>query len=290
MPWQSWRVPWNQPERFGKGLRGRQDGLGLAANSPTLFGELGKGLKQIVTVFGSSDMELEYRCEVVSAVGFVQQLASAYLPHGYWFYVLGEIPEHKDPLEVDAKLISKYGIAVSRQTKARRKQRGLANLHYLRFDRTFVLLATHGKHPFHEEEKRNIRDVRRVPIKFAGYSISVKRGGYKRKASPSSPAIRDNKLRVRVQIGREEYRELKAYLLDIAPHRDVEQLEHALYTLPYEPYAPVRQQLLNLVRLVNKVRKAARKAPVSPKVLRYRRQIVKPFEQLEEETPWVTVA
>ncbi len=136
---------------------------------------------------------MEYRCEVTSPAGFVQQLASGYLPHGYWFYVSGCIPEHKDPRGVDDKLLAKYGIGISRQSRARRKLVGIANVHYLRHQRFFVLLATHGHHPFYDEEAENIQDVRRVPIKFVGYSISVKKGGYRRNESPKSPAVRDDK-------------------------------------------------------------------------------------------------
>ena len=196
---------------------------------------------------------------------------------------MGFIPKHKDPRGVDAKLVTKYGVEISRQSRARKKRAGHANVHYLRFDRTFVLLATHGHHKFFDDEAGNIRDVRRVPIKFSGYSISVQRGGYLRKLSPESPLRRDDKLRVRVQIGREEYLDLKAHFLDIACRRSKEQLGSMLYCLPYEPYAPIRQQLLNILRLINEKRKASGKAPLSPKVLRYRREIVRPFGQLEEE-------
>jgi len=225
---------------------------------------------------------MQYHCEATSPVGFVQQLVSCYLPHGYWFHVSGHIPQHKDPHEVDLKLLAKYGISVSRQTRARRKLAGLANVHYLRHERFFVMLATHGRHPFYDDEAQNIRDARRAPIKFAGYSIGVKKGGYRRKDTPSSPAVRDDKWRVRVQIGREPYRDLGAYFLDIAPRRTAEQLGRELYNLPYEPYAPVRQQLLNLLRMVNNTRKATGLEVVSPKVLRYRRNIVRPFDPIEE--------
>lgn len=226
-------------------------------------------------------MCMEYRCEATSITGFVQQLVSCYLPHGYWFYVSGCIPEHKDPRVVDEKLLAKYGISISRSSRARRKLVGIANIHYLRHERFFVLLATHGHHPFYDDEDENIQDVRRVPIKFDGYSIGVKKGGYRRKASPKSPPIPDDKWRVRVQIGREPYRDLTAYFLDIALLRTVEQLSRDLFSLRYEPYAPVRQQILNILRLVNKARKAAGLEPVSPKVLRYQRNIVRPFEPTE---------
>ncbi|MBX9787500.1 MAG: hypothetical protein K2Y37_01165 [Pirellulales bacterium] len=219
-----------------------------------------------------------YRYSACSVRGFVQQLASNYLPHGYWFYVSGVVPEGKDPTKVDRKLIRKYGVDRSRQSRARRKQAGFANLHYLRFDRYWVLLATHGAHEFFELEARNIRDVRRVGIQFKGYSIGVKKGGFVRKKDRKEPAHPDNKYRVRVQIAAKRYREMKAYFVDIATHRSVDALASELYNVPFEPYAPVRQQMLNILRLVNRVRKEASYELVPPTVLRYLRRIVKPFQ------------
>lgn len=212
--------------------------------------------------------DVQYRCEAKSVAGFVQQLACCYLPHGYWFYVTGWVPERKTPDDVDRKLIEKYGIDISRQSRARRKRAGLANLHYLRFGQYFVLLATHGLHPSFEYEGRAIRDVRRVPIKFRGYSIAYKRGQYKRRAFPGDRAMADDKWHARVQIGRETYTELKAYFLEVASRRPADELARQLYSLPFEPYAPVRQQLLNILRLVNRARKAAGVEPLDPQVLR----------------------
>lgn len=225
---------------------------------------------------------MEYRCVATSVTGFVQQLAACYLPHGYWFYVSGMVPEGKDPAAIDGKLIAKYGIGLSRQSRARRKAIGIANVHYLRYDRMFVLLATHGHHPFFEEERENVRDARRIPIKFAGYSISVVMGGYKRKESPGGRAVRDSRHRVRVQIEHREFQELKAYLLDVGRRRSAEYVAQQLLALPYEPYAPVRQQLLNILRLVNRLRHSVGREPISPKVLRLRRRIVRPFEPVAD--------
>ncbi len=218
-----------------------------------------------------------YRHSTCSVEGFVQQLVSNYLPHGFWFYVSGVVPEGKDPMLVDRKLILKYGVDKSRQARARRKQAGFANLHYLRFERYWVLLATHGAHEFFELEARNMRDARRVGIQFQGYSIGVKRGGFVRKNAPGDPPVRDGKYRVRVQIAAKRYREMKAYFVDIATHRSVESLAFELYKVPFEPYAPVRQQMLNILRLVNRARKEAGYELIPPTVLRYRRRIVKPF-------------
>jgi hypothetical protein len=222
---------------------------------------------------------MEYRYEATSVEGFIQQLASNYLPHGYWFYVAGCLPEGRDPRTVDQKLTEKYGICISRQARARRKVAGSANIHYLRYDRFFVLLATHGKHSFFAEEAANIRDVRKVPIKFAGHSISYKQGGFLRKEG-EEPAKFDHGWHSRVQIEREKYAELKAHFLDVAVKRSAESLSRELFNLPFEPYAPVRQQLLNLLRLINKTRHAGGLDRLSVEVLRYQRRIVKPFESL----------
>ena len=75
---------------------------------------------------------IEYRCEASSVEGFIQQLAVSYVKNGYFFYVTGTIPESKDPRETDQKILTQYGIEVSKFTRARRKKAGSANLHYLR--------------------------------------------------------------------------------------------------------------------------------------------------------------
>jgi hypothetical protein len=227
---------------------------------------------------------MQYRCETTSLVGFVQQLAANVLCHGYWFYVTGRVPDGKDPRSVDQKLLAKYGVEISRQQRARRKQAGLANVHYLRCGRFWVLLATHGKHLFFDEEGERVRDARAIPILVEGYSLSVKRGQFLKKVSATSPAVPDGKYRVRVQIARERYRGLRAYFVRRACHLSAENLARELWSVPFEPYAPVRKQLLNLLRLVNAKRQQAGFTKIPPSVLRYRRQIVKAFEPESVDT------
>jgi hypothetical protein len=205
---------------------------------------------------------MEYRCEATSVAGFVQQLSVAYIGHGYFFYVAGEIPEKKDPRAVDARIIEKYGIAIGKATRARRKAAGLANLQYLRFERFFLLLATHGRHPFFEAEQRFIRDARESPIKFGGYSVSYRSG---------HPHVR---------IEQRQYLELKAYFADVCLHRSREWLEKQLRYLPFEPYAPVRSQLLSIAREVNRRRALARYEAVPRSAIRTRRRVVPPFGDL----------
>ena len=240
-----------------------------------LCAHLRAGRKQNAT--GARPIGMQYRCVAASPTGFVQQVAVHYLVHGYWFYVQGCVPPDKDPALIDAKLIAKYGIGVSRQSRCRRKAVGIANIHYIRHGSEFLLLATHGHHPFYDEEGGNIRDARRVPVLFEGYSLSVQRGGFLRKTDLDALPERDNRWRARVQIQRGECLLLKAYFLDHAIRWSAAAIADALFHVPYEPYAPVRQQMLNILRLVNDKRRAAGLQTIDASVLRYRRRIVKPF-------------
>jgi hypothetical protein len=204
-----------------------------------------------------------YRAEAQSIAGFVQQLAVSYLGRGYWFYVSGWVPQGKEPRAVDDKLIRRYGIGISRWTRARRKAVGSASLQYLRYGRFFLILATHGQHRFFDEEKSCIRDARRVPIRFHGYSISYRAG---------HPHVR---------IAQARYLELKAHFTALARRGGRDTLEAELGQIPFEPYAPVRRQLLCILRAVNRARRDAGLEPVEATCLRLRRRIYRPFEMRE---------
>ncbi|QEG01483.1 hypothetical protein Mal15_55600 [Stieleria maiorica] len=212
-----------------------------------------------------------YRAVVTSVDGFVQQIACSYLRHGYWFYVLGRIPRDKDPAIIDTKLIEKYGIAISESTRARRKKSGFANLQYIRHESLFVMMATKGKHKFFDEESKLIRDIRRVPIRYAGYSISYRPGGRKKDGS------RDDKWHSHVAMERRQYLELKAWFAERARRDSPKALALAFYRLPIAPYAPIRRQLLMIHREVNRIRKKAGKPPLPTEILPLKRKIVKPF-------------
>ena len=220
---------------------------------------------------------MAYRCEASSVEGFVQILASNYLPHGYWFYITGRVPPGKSAEVIDAKLIGKYSIGLSRQQRARRKQQGFANLHYVRFQDFFVILATHGKHPFFESEGDRVRDIRRNPLHFHGYSLTLRRGGFLKKGEGEPSAKPDGRHRVRVTINRKSLRNLRADLVDKAAHRTSDTLRWELWNQPFEPYAPIRKQYLKVLRRINQVRAALGYDKLPPESIRYQRRIVKPF-------------
>lgn len=209
---------------------------------------------------------MEYRCVATSVAGFVQQLAVAYVAHGYYFYVAGVIPEHKDPAKTDEKILRQYGIAVSRWTRSRRKRAGEANVQYLRHGQFYVIIANHGEHPFFEAEGKRVKDIRKAPVLFMGYSIGCRRerGGGKYHAS--------------VRISREDFRRLKAHFERLAVKESVEDLAADLHGLPFEPYAPVRDQLRRILRAVNRRRRLAAFELVPREALRLRRAPVRPFK------------
>ena len=210
-----------------------------------------------------------YRCEATSVEGFVQQLAVSYVRNGYFFYVTGTIREGKDPREIDRKLMSRYDIDVSKFTRARRKKAGLANVHYLRHKRFFVLLATYGRHPFFDEERDLIRDARETPIKYEGYAVSYRAG------------------RACVRIDRGTELNLKAYFEDIATKQSAASISRQFRRLPFQPYAPVRVQLLEMLREVNRLRKAAGLEQVPVTSVRWKRWIVKPFGEDAKSGGWL---
>lgn len=204
-----------------------------------------------------------YRCVAVSVEGFIQQLSTAYISKGYKFFVAGSVPLGVEERQVDEKLISKYQIRKSKYARFRQKKRGEANIQYLRFGTFFLLLATHGRHRFFQEET-NIRDVRRHPIRFGGYSVGFMRG-------------RDGKWHASVRIDSVEFRFLKQRFVNMALTGSFEFLVTQFRGLPFVPYAPVRDQYFGLLRAVNRKRQMAGLEKLPVEVLPLRRKPVRPF-------------
>lgn len=220
---------------------------------------------------GRSRQRKPYRCVATSPEGLVQQVAVCYLRHGYWFYVTGRINRTKDPLKIDQKLISKYGIDLSERERADRKRRGLANLQYIRYQNWFVMMATEGHHPLKQQERKQIRDCRRYPIKFEGYSVSYRR-------SPITPkGGGPPKWHACVRIDNATYKQLKSYFHDRATHPSAEELARDFAKIPFCRYAPIRRQLLNILRSVNKQRQKMGYSIVPIQSLCLRRKTVSPF-------------
>lgn len=219
----------------------------------------------------------QYQWVATTPEGFVRHLVSYYLRFGYRFYVTGSIKPTRSVDEFDEIMEGKFRYRMSRSWRNRRKNArgadgnvlGLANVHYLRYGRFWILVCTKGKHWFYEEHvKRDrhgqviatyFRDAERDPIFFAGYSIRIAEGGYLPRwkwLNPRTPEA-DTKWHVRVRIAEETFRDIKADFIARARSGrfSAAQLEAAVWNLPFLPYAPIREQLRGLVRWMNRARK-----------------------------------
>jgi hypothetical protein len=110
-----------------------------------------------------------------------------------------------------------------------------------------------------------VKDCRRVPIKFSGYSLSF-RGGHPH---------------VRIELS--DYLAFKAGMVDEASRLDRAGLEELFQSPRFVPYAPVRRQLWNVWREINRVRDAAGLERIGEDCLELRRRIVRPFGTLVDE-------
>jgi hypothetical protein len=219
--------------------------------------------KQFLFLTNYQGENMDYHYVTHSIGGFIQQLAVCYLQRGYWFYVSGEIPPEKDPTAIDRKLLAQYEINLSKYQRCRRKKEGQANIQYLRYQHRFLLLATNGMHSFFEQEKSAICDARRIPMQCFGYSLKYQKG------------------HALVSLAKGTYRNLEAYFLESAVHRQAKTLAWELRSLPFEPYAPVYRQLFSIWKGVNEVRRQAGFELLPLTALRRKRRIYRPFEPAE---------
>ena len=183
---------------------------------------------------------MSYQAQTLGS--FLRRVAIDYVRYGYVRYALREIPPEKDPTLIDCKLVALYGVTRCRVTRMRRRKQGLANVQYVRFGHSFVLLATEGHHPIFE----NLRtfDIRSAPLYFRGYSIGVKQG---------KPCV---------MVAPNEWSKVQHRFSQIALHQK-ESVEHKLNSLPYYHFPGVIRQKLTLVTAINKRRKQAGLLPLS---------------------------
>ena len=238
---------------------------------------------------------------VVSVDGFVAQVVNL-ITHGYRYYFTGTVKPGKDPAAIDARMVAQYEADLPKWTRERRRRAGKANFRYLRFEEFFIVLATEGEAPgFWAEDRNRIRDIRNVPLRFDGYSISYRRGGYAkmthhekqvrteqwsdfkeavaagRPAVAPAPARRDDRWHGHVRLNDETYAGLKAYFLNRAVHWEGGRLAQEFLALSYQPYGPVRTQYRTILRAVNRLRQRAGYQRIPLSVLPFKRRIVPVF-------------
>jgi hypothetical protein len=161
---------------------------------------------------------------------------SHYLRYGYVRYAQRHIPEGKDLQKVDTKLLDVYRVTDHHTTRARRKNKGLANVVYLRFQYTFLLLATEGDH----ETFNTIYslDIRTNPLYIHHYSVGIKQN------------------RPHIIIAPQHFKKLRHHAMAIALHR-YPKVAHFLTALSPFSFAGINNQRWKLYCEVNKKRKKA---------------------------------
>lgn len=198
-----------------------------------------------------------------SVVGFVRHLALYHVSRGYEFYLTGYVPERKrsSPEEVDRAMVEKYGVAMSKYARHRRRRAGEAAVAYLRHGDFWIMVATAGRHRFFDENADSIKSFRRRPLVFGGYSIGIRSG------------------KLHVELADDFYRELRGYLVNQAVHRSAKKLVEEIYEIPVEPFGPVQRQLRKILREVNAERKTAGMARVPGRAIPCRLRVVRLSDQ-----------
>lgn len=222
---------------------------------------------------------MKSRHEIVSVDGMVAILVNL-ISKGYRYYFTGTIDDLAKSSVRDARMLAYYNADLPKWTRERRRRRGEANFRYLRLNDWFIVLATEGTASrFWQEDRRRVRDVRNIPIRFKGYSISYRQGGWKDRRLWADPVVRerDMKWHVRVQLDAATYAGVKAYFLNIAAHRQADFLARELFELQFQPYRPVREQLLAILRAVNRQRQLAGYQRIPVSVIRFKRRIVRAY-------------
>ena len=223
----------------------------------------------------------KYRCEAASIEGLVQQVVSSYLGRAKCFlYVTGTVSPRLNACEHDRRILRKYDLNISRFVRSRRKKLGIAPAHYIRYKDFWLLMCgATGRHRFFAENSvvdsdsgivsPLYNDVRKTPIKF-WFNWRNERLAY---------AIGYSGEKARVRIERQSYLNLKAYFLEIATRRSVEQLVDEFWQLPFEPYGGVKYQFFCILRAVNRARKVAgiKSGPVPPEAIPWKRKRLRIF-------------
>jgi hypothetical protein len=201
-----------------------------------------------------------YHAEATSVAGFLQVLCANYLPASCVFYSQGLLKPHMNVSAIDADIIARYEIAISKHARCWRKRQGIAAVHLLRYRLFYLILASEGRHCFFERET-NIKDARTSPIHLGDYAVSVQDGhSCVRLAPQTEQTLRDR-------------------FLGLACVRSAAALAREFHDLPYLPYKPVVWQELKILRAVNAKRDAGGKGLIAEKCIRRCRPIVRPFDR-----------
>ena len=210
----------------------------------------------------------EVPCVAVSRVAFVQQIQTLLRvpkpkpnqqagkkrpPVGYFYYVTGYIaPRLRErPHVVDQAIIKKFAVTASKNKRFERRQKGLSNVAYLRYDRAFIIMATPGAHNdgdhadfFEEHERRGeLLDARLTAICLLDYAIK----------SVENP---DGTRRARVAMTYSKYQKVRWQFIKKGLIFDRETLKKEFRKMAgFQPFGGVQLQFRKILEDVNAARR-----------------------------------
>ena len=227
---------------------------------------------------------MSYRCEAKSVTGFVQQFGCCYVLHGYHRYVVGAIPERKDPRIVDGsnrgalrdRPVAVPACETQEGRPGERSVHSLPEVFRALRDRTSrcASISTRSTHLGRQANAALLRSGTSRTIRWR----SVGTPSATTEASTEGGTSRSGSTLSATGTSRHTYS-------GVATKWSVANLESEFRGLRFEPYAPVRRQLLCLLRAVNRERKRKGWDAVPATALRLNRQIVRPFVEEEAARP-----
>ncbi len=155
---------------------------------------------------------MEYRYLTTSLEGFVQQLACNILPHGYWFYVRGSIPDGKRPA------VCRREAPRSLRYRNLPKQRPGGSYKAWPTSTTFAsvgsgLSSQHTGSTILRTGTEQHPRCQKSTCASRWLFTEREAGGFLRKSSKDESPVADGKMRARVQIARREFRDFAATFL-----------------------------------------------------------------------------
>lgn len=107
---------------------------------------------------------------------FLHRIINHYLNHGFYYYVLWELPEGRNLAKIDEKIVNRYNANQPRWERFNARKKGSVVVRYVRFHRYALLIATDGDrdHLFFNHERW--QDVRVNPLMIWRYSLGIKAG------------------------------------------------------------------------------------------------------------------
>lgn len=101
------------------------------------------------------------------------------LLRGYHYAVSVEVKRGRDLVQVDEKIHRDYDITYDKAKAKRRRDKGLANVRMIRYDRSILVLATHGEQPnFFASPK--VVNLKKQWLSFGKHKIRIVDGGKER--------------------------------------------------------------------------------------------------------------